>query len=138
MISFEANLVTTLPISHRLLRIIREIAEYRGKQALFMSQSPQVLETLRQVAVIQSTECSNRIEGITAPLERIKSLVTMKTAPANRSEQEIAGYRDVLATIHTNAATMPFSANLVLQLHRDLYQFLPGEGCAGGHAGGQA
>ncbi len=128
MNSFEAGRVESLPISHRLLKIIREIAEYRGKQALFMAQSPQVLETLRQVAVIQSTECSNRIEGITAPLARIKSLVSMKATPANRSEQEIAGYRDVLATIHANAQAMPFSPNLVLQLHRDLYQFLPGEG----------
>jgi Fic family protein len=128
MMSFESGKVVDMPISHRLLRIIREIAEYRGKQALFIAQSPQVLETLRQVAIIQSTECSNRIEGVTAPIERIKDLVAMKTTPGNRSEQEIAGYRDVLATIHANFAAMPFSANLVLQLQRDLYQFLPGEG----------
>ncbi len=128
MMSFESGKVLNMPISHRFLRIIREIAEYRGKQSLFIAQSPQVLETLRQVAIIQSTECSNRIEGVTAPLQRIKDLVAMKTTPGNRSEQEIAGYRDVLATIHANADAMPFSANLILQLHRDLYQCLPGEG----------
>lgn len=128
MNSFEYKVIEQTPITHGMLRIIRQISESRGKQDLFKSQSPQVLETLRQVAVIQSTECSNRIEGVTAPLARIKDLVAHKTAPQNRSEQEIAGYRDVLNTIHANAAAMRFSRNLVLQLHRDLYQFLPGEG----------
>ncbi len=128
MMSFESSIVEGMPITHRLLRIIREISEYKGKQELFKSQSPQVLETLRQVAVIQSTESSNRIEGVTAPPERIRALVAQKTTARNRSEQEIAGYRDVLNTIHASAADIPFTANVVLQLHRDLYQFLPGEG----------
>lgn len=128
MNSFTYEVIQRTPITHSMLRIIRQISEYRGKQELFKIQSPQVLETLRQVAVIQSTECSNRIEGVTAPLSRIKDLVAHKTAPQNRSEQEIAGYRDVLSTIHANAPEMRFTRNLVLQLHRDLYQFLPGEG----------
>lgn len=128
MMSFESETVERMPVTHRLLRIIREISEYKGKQELFKSQSPQVLETLRQVAMIQSTESSNRIEGVTAPPERIRALVAQKTTAQNRSEQEIAGYRDVLATIHASALDIPFSANVVLQLHRDLYQFLPGEG----------
>ncbi len=99
-----------------------------GKEALFKQQSSQALETLRQVAIIQSTESSTRIEGITAPQERIKALVDKKTTPVNRSEQEIAGYRDVLNTIHTNAREMPFTPSIVLQLHRDLYKFMPEEG----------
>ena len=128
MMSFEPGGIEAMPIGFRLLRIVREISEYRGRQDLFRQQSPQVLEALRQVALIQSTESSNRIEGVTAPVERIRSLVAGNTAPENRSEQEIAGYRDVLSTIHANAADIPFTANVVLQLHRDLYQFLPGEG----------
>lgn len=128
MRSFESGCVEGMSITHRLLRIIREISEYKGRQELFKSQSPQVLETLRQVAMIQSTESSNRIEGVTAPPERIRALVAQKTTAQNRSEQEIAGYRDVLSTIHAGAMDIPFTANVVLQLHRDLYQFLPGEG----------
>lgn len=128
MMSFVTRLVEEMTITQRMLRIIRQVSEFRGKQELFKVQSPQVLETLRQVAVIQSTESSNRIEGVRAPLERIKALVAHKSIPRNRSEQEIAGYRDVLSTIHASALDMPFTPNLVLQLHRDLYQFLPGEG----------
>jgi Fic family protein len=87
-----------------------------------------VLETLQKVSIIQSTESSNRIEGIEAPLSRIRQLVEQKTTPQNRSEQEIAGYRDVLNTIHSNWEGMIFNVGLVRQLHRDLYKYLPSEG----------
>ena len=128
MKSFNPGFLEKQPITQNLLQTIRGIAEYKGKQDLYKEQSPQVLETLRQAAIIQSTESSNRLEGITAPLERIKELVARKATPKNRSEQEIAGYRDVLNTIHANYADIPFTTGVVLQFHRDLYQFLPGEG----------
>ena len=94
-------------LNQRLLQTIRLLGEYKGKQELFKQQAPQVLGTLRQAAVIQSTESSNRIEGITVPLERIKKLVTEKTTPRDRSEQEIASYRDVVTTIHTSYTHIP-------------------------------
>lgn len=128
MKSFESGVLEDMPIHHRLLGIIRNISEYKGKQDLYQRQSPQVMETLRQVALIQSTESSNRIEGVTAPAHRIRSLMERKTTPRNRSEQEIAGYRDVLSTVHASAADIPFTTDTVLRLHRDLYQFIPGEG----------
>ena len=65
---------------------------------------------------------------MTAPPKRIRALVTQKATAQNRPEQEIAGYRDVLSNIHANTMDIPFTANVVLQLHRDLYRFLPGEG----------
>ena len=107
MLSFEEGFIESQQLNQRLLQTIRLLGEYKGKQELFKQQAPQVLGTLRQAAVIQSTESSNRIEGITVPLERIKKLVTEKTTPRDRSEQEIAGYRDVLTTIHTNYNHIP-------------------------------
>jgi Fic family protein len=126
--SFESAFLDKQPLSHAFLRTIRLLGEYRGKETLFKQQTPQVLEALRQVAIIQSTESSNRIEGIEAPADRIRKLVEHKTTPKNRSEQEIAGYRDALATIHANHANMPFTTGIVLQLHRDLYQFVAQQG----------
>jgi Fic family protein len=128
MKSFENGFIEKQIITQNLLQSIRAIGEYKGKQELFTEQSPQVLETLRTVAVIQSVESSNRIEGITASPDRIKELVADKTTPANRSEQEIAGYRDVLTTIHVNFDTIAFTPGVVFQFHRALYQFVPGQG----------
>jgi Fic family protein len=126
--SFDHGVLARQALNHGLLQSTRLVGEYRGKEALFKQQSPQLLQALRDNAVIQSTESSNRIEGVVAPPQRIRDLVAGRIEPANRSEQEIAGYRDALNTIHTNAANMPLTSNLVLQLHRDLFQFVPGGG----------
>lgn len=128
MNSFGRGFLESQPISPALLGAVRQIGEYRGKEELYASRAPQVLETLREAAMIASTESSNRIEGVSAPRERIEALVIRRDRPRNRSEQEIAGYRDVLATIHAKWEHVPFTPNLVLQLHRDLYQFVPGRG----------
>ena len=53
MKSFEQGFIEQQPINQRLLQTIRLIGEYKGKQELFKEQAPQVLETLRQAAVIQ-------------------------------------------------------------------------------------
>lgn len=126
--SFENGVLARQPINQGLLQSVRLVGEYRGKEALFKQQSPQVLEALREHALIQSTESSNRIEGVVAPRERIRDLVANRTQPTNRSEQEIAGYREVLKTIHSHHADLALTPDLVLQLHRDLFQFAPGGG----------
>jgi Fic family protein len=105
------------------VRALSGVAAGRGREAAFRLQSPQVLDTMTEIARIQSTASSNAIEGITAPVERIVELVEEKTQPTNRPEEEIAGYRTVLDTIHSNAEHIPFKRSVVEQFHRDLYSF---------------
>jgi Fic family protein len=106
-----------------MARALAGIDLARGREEAFREQHPEALKTLTQIARIQSTEASNAIEQITAPRRRIEALVADKTTPANRSEEEIAGYRAVLDTIHASARDIPFTPKVVEQLHRDLYQF---------------
>jgi Fic family protein len=103
---------------------LTSIAEAKGRAELYRQQNPTGLETLRKVALVQSTEASNAIENIRAPLARIEALVAEKTTPQTRSEQEIAGYRDVLATIHSNGADIPFEPRYVQQLHSYLHRYV--------------
>ncbi|MBY4946438.1 Fic family protein [Cupriavidus respiraculi] len=110
------------------LATLRALGEYRGKQRLYAAQSPEVLKDLRQIAAIESTESSNRLEGVVVAPTRLKSLVARNAAPKSRSEQEIAGYRDALALIHESAADMQFSASVVQQLHTVLYRYMPQAG----------
>jgi Fic family protein len=105
--------------------LLSAIHEYRGKQDLYVEARTDVLTHLLEVACIQSTGASNRIEGIHTSDERLKALMLMKTEPRNRSEEEIAGYREVLRLIHENYDYIPLRPNIILQLHRDLYQFNP-------------
>lgn len=114
---------------HKLLtpEIVKKLTlinEYKGEQRLFIEAHKDELIELVEIAKIQSTEASNRIEEIFTADDRIKSLVQAKTTPRDRDEAEIAGYRDVLNTIHENYDYIPINANYILQLHRDLYKFL--------------
>ncbi len=123
MKSFEKDRIERQAITQDMLRTVRLLGEFKGREALYRQQFPQALETLRQVAVVQSIESSNRLEGVIAPPKRIQALVAQKTTPRDRSEQEIAGYRDVLNTIHADYPNIPFTTPVVLQLHRDLYKY---------------
>ena len=128
--SFAPGYLAGLPLSQDMLAAARFIGEAKGRQDLYARQAPGVLATLRSVAQVQSIESSNRIEGVVAPPERLQALAEQKTTPVNRSEQEIAGYRDVLAEIHANAADIVLTSGVVLQFHRDLFAYLPGGGGA--------
>jgi Fic family protein len=99
------------------------IAEARGREQAFALQHPAGLDTLREIAVIQSTEASNAIENVRAPRARIAALVSERTTPRNRSEQEIAGYRYALERIHANGDDIPFEPRYVEQIHGYLYRF---------------
>ena len=128
--SFSPGYLDAVPLSQGMFTTVRAIGEAKGRQDLYIRQAPGVLETLRSVAEVQSIESSNRIEGVVAPPERLYALAAAKTTPLNRSEQEIAGYRDVLATIHANAGSIVLTPGVVLQFHRDLLAYLPGSGGA--------
>lgn len=111
-------------LTPEIVKKLTRINEYKGEQRLFIEAHKDELIELVEIAKIQSTEASNRIEGIFTADDRIKSLVQAKTTPRDRDEAEIAGYRDVLNTIHENYDYIPINANYILQLHRDLYKFL--------------
>jgi Fic family protein len=106
------------------------VSEARGRQEAFMRQHPDDLESLRQIALVQSAESSNAIENIRAPRKRIELLVADTTEPENRSEAEIAGYRFALDTIHGNATNIPFEPKYVEQLHGYLARYT-GDSTAG-------
>ncbi len=107
-----------------ILGLVAAIYKYAGKQELYLKQKPHELEKLVEIAKIQSTEASNAIEGIVTTNTRIRQLVEEKTAPRNRDEQEIAGYRDVLSVIHESFDAIPITKNYILQLHKMLYSHM--------------
>ena len=106
-----------------IVALLTQIHEFKGEQNLFIEANSDTLTQLVEVARIQSTEASNKIEGIYTSDDRLKKIVLNKTTPRTRNEQEIAGYRDVLATIHESYEYIPLRPTMILQLHRDLYKF---------------
>jgi Fic family protein len=110
--------------------MMRVIGEGKGQQVLFRERAPDALENLRQIAIIESTESSNRLEGVIIPHADLVRLVRENAEPTagNRSEGEIAGYRNVLNLIHERHAHIDPSPNLLLQFHRDLFKFTASSG----------
>jgi len=128
MHSLSTEYLAQMRFDTQQLATLRALGEYRGKQQLYVAQSPEVLSDLRQIAVIESTESSNRLEGVVVAAHRLKSLVLKNATPQSRSEQEVAGYRDALGLIHDSSGDMPFAEGTVLQLHGILYRYMPQPG----------
>ena len=123
MKNFDYSLLRTRTFDREVINYIGLIHEFKGRQQLYLEQKPRELETLVEIAKIQSTESSNAIEGIATTKARLKSLMADKTTPRDRGEKEIKGYRHVLNVIHENFDYVPLRKNYILQLHKMLYQF---------------
>jgi len=91
--------------------------EARGKQDLWIRQKPEVLEVLREQAIIQSTESSNRIEGVTVAANRLRPLVIGRARPRDRSEEELAGYRAAMDWIFSRKNRVAVTPEVIRRLH---------------------
>ena len=111
-------------LTPEVVAMLTSIHEHKGKQGMFIEANADAFETLMEIAKIQSTGASNRIEGIHTTDKRLEEIVRDRAIPRNRTEQEIAGYRDVLATIHESYDYIYPRPNVILQLHKQLYSFL--------------
>lgn len=110
-------------LTPEIVSMLTQIHEFKRQQVSFIETKADKLTQLVDIARIQSTEASNKIEGIYTSDDRIRALVKDKTRPKNINEREIAGYRDVLNTIHDSHEHIPPKPSIILQLHRDLYKF---------------
>jgi len=128
MRSLTPDFLENLSFNSRQLETLTTIGNYQGKQALFDDRLPDSLAALKNIAKVESAESSNRIEGIEAPHKRIRSIILEHTAPRDRSEQEIAGYRDALELVHESAGEMVVSPSVIRQLHTMMYRYLPQPG----------
>lgn len=117
-------------LTPEIVSLLTRIHEFKGMTSKIEEKN--IWDNLIEIAKIQSTDASNKIEGISTSNERLQKIVKEKTMPKTRNEKEIAGYRDVLTTIHNNYKYIPVNPSFILQLHRDLYKF-SGSGIGGNY-----
>lgn len=115
--------IEEMPITMEVMNMISALHEYKGRQELYIETQPEILDKLTEVARIQSTEASNKIEGIYTTDTRLKEIVQKKSKPRNRNEKEIAGYREVLEMIHDSYSYIQLKPNDILTLHKYLYSY---------------
>lgn len=117
-------------LTPEIVSYLTQIHEFKGEQKWFLETKEDILMQLVDHAKIQSTGTSSKLAGVDTSDARLKALVRDTTRPRTHNEREIAGYRDVLNTIHENYEYIPPKPPIILQMHRDLYKFESGE--AGG------
>lgn len=131
MRSFNYRTIPDGLLTNETMNLLAAVHEFKGRQELNLSVKPAVIDALVAVAKVQSTESSNRIEGIRTNSKRVREIVAAETRPKSRDEEEIAGYRDVLKLIHEDYDSIEATPGVLLQLHRDLYRHTPSS--LGGH-----
>jgi Fic family protein len=86
-----------------------------------------VIEVLREQAIIQSVESSNRIEGVTIPAYRLRPVVLGKAKPRDRPEEELAGYRQALYWIFSRKQRVLITPAVIQRLHVFAQGGFPGD-----------
>ncbi|NUM88615.1 MAG: Fic family protein [Bdellovibrionales bacterium] len=95
--------------------LLAQCAEAKGRQAVWQQQRPELLESLRELAMVQSAESSNRIEGVEVEKARLRPLVLGRAVPMDRPEEEVVGYRRALSFVHK--AKLEITPEVILKIH---------------------
>jgi Fic family protein len=114
-LSILLNEIKSIPAS--VTWYLADISEAKGKQDLYIKQSPQRLKVLREHALIESAVSSNRIEGVEIDKSRIGTVLFGKPVLHDRNEEEMRGYRDALRWIHDNHQNINITENTIKKLH---------------------
>jgi Fic family protein len=117
MLTLRPERLVAAPVPQSTVWLLTDCMEAKGKQDLWIRQKPEVLVVLRQQAIIQSAESSNRIEGVTVPSDRLRPVVLGQSKPRDRSEEEIAGYRKALDWIFSREHPVSIEPPVILHLH---------------------
>ena len=117
MMSFRGTGLAEMRLPLGTVWLLESLAESKGRQALHEKQSPQILKALRELAMVESAESSNRIEGVIVEHDRLRPLVLRNSRPRGRSEEEIVGYRKALSWVHATHAKIGIEPGTFRRLH---------------------
>ena len=117
MNNLTINRMDSLTMSPATAWLLGECMQARGQQEMWMQQRPEVLVALREQAMIQSAESSNRIEGVTVAVDRLRPVVLGRVRPLDRPEEELAGYRKALEWIFSRKRRVPLSVDVIRKFH---------------------
>lgn len=116
--------IDSIVITKEILNLIAEIDKFKGAWQLLGRLTPDRLSVLKRVATIESIGSSTRIEGAQLSDKEIESLLSqLQTTFYSRDEQEVGGYAAVCGKICDYYALIPFTENMIKQLHAELLQY---------------
>ncbi|HLC88351.1 MAG TPA: Fic family protein [Patescibacteria group bacterium] len=120
---FEKRIVQLPP--EIFLKIAR-IDELKGRWTGGANLSPHLLGRLKRSVLITSTGASTRIEGAKLSDEDVDKLMRGIAIQkiADRDEQEVQGYFEILQIIFDSWDSIKFSENSIKHLHKELLKYV--------------
>lgn len=117
---FDYSFLNNGQLPTRLVNLTAQIYSLKTMAGVRKDAYAKIFTELESIAKVQSVKSSNAIEGIITSDDRIAAIVNQNSAPLNHDEQEIAGYRDALNSIHQGFAFLDFREADILLLHRTM------------------
>ena len=114
---FDYSFLCDDKVPARIVNLLTGLYSMKEKNISRMLKYEKIYTELERIAKVQSIKYSNAIEGIITTDERINAIVNQNSAPLNHDEQEIAGYRDALNTIHQYHKVDDFKETDIKKLH---------------------
>ena len=117
--------IKNITITPEILKLIADIAEFKGRWTVLETLAPERLTSLRRIATIESVGSSTRIEGAKltdAEVEKLLAGLQTKTF-TSRDEQEVAGYADAMDMIFEGYEAITSTENHIKQLHGVLLKY---------------
>jgi Fic family protein len=117
MMTFRGKRLANTKLSDGVVWLLDKLAESKKKQALYEKESRRILTNLQEIALVESVESSNRVDGVTVEADRLRPLVFGSARPRDRSEEEIIGYRNALSWVHGNHDKVAIELETMRRLH---------------------
>lgn len=105
-------------IDPQLFSLSIAITDLKARSEESKRRNRAIFAKLETVAIVESVEGSNAIEGIVASKDHIKAIVENAAPPLGYNEEEIAGYHDAVKFLKEHYEHLDFNEETIKELHR--------------------
>ena len=117
MHKFTYEFLKEKTITADLFSLSNIITDLKNKTEAMKTLNSTLFKKLEIVAIKESVEGSNAIEGIYTTEQRIKEIINDNSQPLNHNEEEIAGYHDAVKLIKDNYKVLSFNEETIKRIH---------------------
>lgn len=117
MHKFTYEFLKDKTITSDLFSLSNIITDLKGKTDSKKLSNKNLFKKLEFIAIKESVESSNAIEGIFTTEERIREIVENNSEPLTHPEEEIAGYHDAIRFVKDNYEYLSFDEETIKRIH---------------------
>ena len=117
MHKFTYEFLKEKTITADLFSLSNIIVDLKSKTDKRKDANKSLFSKLETIAIKESVEGSNAIEGIFTTEQRIKEIIENNSEPLTHNEEEIAGYHDAIRFVKDNYEYLSFDEQTIKSIH---------------------